>query len=207
MHSYANNILVNNSYADRFKYDYFVLKGMITDLQEIKQVRKNLGLTQGQLAKYACVSQSLIAKVESNKIDPTFTKAQKIFAALQSLSAQEEKQALSLMNTTLISLSPQDSLKQAIKKMKKHSISQLPVLEEKKAVGLISESAILDAIINNTSSETAISTVMDDAPPTIARDASVKIVSHLLKYYPLVLVAEKGKLLGLITKSDIINAV
>jgi predicted transcriptional regulator len=180
---------------------------MITDLHEIKHLRKKLGLTQGQLAKYASVSQSLIAKIESEKIDPTFTKAQKIFAALRSLSTKEEKKALSLMNTELIGLAPTDSLKKAIKKMKKYSISQLPVLDEKKAVGLISESAILDAIINSTSSDAEIKTVMDDVPPTIASDASMKVVSHLLKYYPLVLVAERGKLLGLITKSDLLNSV
>jgi len=180
---------------------------MITDLQEIKHLRKKLELTQGQLAKYAGVSQSLIAKIESNKIDPTFTKAQKIFASLETFAQKEEKKAAVLMNRNLISLAPSDSLKQAIKKMKKHSISQLPVLDNKKAVGLISESAILDAIINNQSADTAISSVMSDLPPTIDKDASVKVVSHLLKYYPLVLVAEKGKLLGLVTKADLLETV
>ena len=90
--------------------------------------------------------------------------------------------------------------------MKKHSISQLPVLDNKQAVGVISESAILDAIINNKSSDTAISDIMNDAPPTIASNASVHVVSHLLQYYPLVLVAEKGKTLGLITKADLFDA-
>jgi len=180
---------------------------MITDLQEIKQIRKKLCLTQGQLARYADVSQSLIAKIESNTIDPTFRNAQKIFTALQSLSQKEEKKAIALMNKTLISVEPTDSLKTAIKKMKKHSISQLPVIDNKRAVGVISESAILDAIINNKSSDTAISNVMNDAPPTIDSNASVHVVSHLLQYYPLVLVAEKGKMLGLITKADLFESI
>ncbi len=179
---------------------------MITEIQEIKYLRKKIGLTQGELAKYAGVSQSLIAKIEKNNLDPTFTKAQKIFAALQSLSEKEEKKAAALMNKNLIYLEPDDSLKNAIQKMKKHSISQLPVLENKKAVGLISESAILDAIINNKSSDTSIKEIMNEAPPTIDTNASVKVVSHLLKFYPLILVAEKGKLLGLITKADMLES-
>lgn len=178
---------------------------MITDLHEIKLLRKKLGLTQGELAKYATVSQSLIAKIESDSIDPTFTNAQKIFAALHSLSEKEEKKASALMNKNLIYLESENSLKDAIQKMKKYGISQLPVLEQKKAVGLISESAILDAIMNNKSADTAIQEVMNEAPPTIDTNASVHVVSHLLKFYPLILVAEKGKLLGLITKADLLQ--
>ena len=46
---------------------------MFNTLQEIKHLRKKFNLTQGELAKLAGVSQSLIAKIESNKINPTFT--------------------------------------------------------------------------------------------------------------------------------------
>ncbi len=180
---------------------------MISDLHEIKHFRKKLSLTQGQLAKYANVSQSLIAKIESGKIDPTFTKVQRIFATLQTLSQKEERKAKDIMHKELICLAPTDTIRIAIKKMKKYSISQLPVIQEKKAVGVISESALLDAIITNQSPNSPISSVMNDAPPIIDTVASVDVVSHLLKYYPLVLVAEKGKLLGLITKADIINSI
>lgn len=167
-------------------------------------MRKKLELTQSELATYAGVSQSLIAKIESNTIDPTFTNAQKIFAALQSLSEKEEKKAGSIMNKNLIYLEPSDSLKTAIQKMKKYSISQLPVLEQKKAVGIISETAILDALITDRSANTAVSEIMNDAPPTIDLNASTKVISHLLKFYPLILVAEKGKLLGIVTKADML---
>ena len=179
---------------------------MFNELSEIKHLRKKLELTQGELAKYAGVSQSLIAKVESNSIDPTFTNAQKIFTSLQQLSEKDEKKAADLMNKNLIFLEPEDSLRVAIQKMKKYSISQLPVLEQKKAVGLISETAILDAIMNDKSADTSLREIMNEAPPTIDTNASLKVVSHLLKFYQLVLVAEKGKLLGLITKADLLES-
>ncbi|MBI5072227.1 CBS domain-containing protein [Candidatus Woesearchaeota archaeon] len=178
---------------------------MFNELQEIKHLRKKLGLTQGELAKYAGVSQSLIAKVESDSIDPTFTNAQKIFTSLQQLSEKEEQKAVSVMNKNLIYLEPTDSLRVAIQKMKKYSISQLPVLEQKKAVGVISETAILDALMNNKSADTPLLEVMSEAPPIIDTNASIHVVSHLLKFYPMILVAEKGKLLGLITKADLLQ--
>ena len=47
---------------------------MIHDLSEIKNLRKKAGITQLDLARKASVSQSLIAKIEAGKIDPTYTK-------------------------------------------------------------------------------------------------------------------------------------
>ncbi len=56
------------------------------DLKEIKVIRKKLGITQGELAKLSNVSQSMIAKIESNILDPSYTNACKIFNALNDLN-------------------------------------------------------------------------------------------------------------------------
>ncbi|MBI3031876.1 CBS domain-containing protein [Candidatus Woesearchaeota archaeon] len=178
---------------------------MLYNLQQIKLLRKKYNVTQTQLAKLAGVSQSLITKVEAGLLDPTYTKAQKIFQALSHLSEKKEIKAEEIMNTSLICCSPSTAIKEVIKKMKKHSISQMPVLEDKQPVGLISESIILDAIINNKSSELLVKDLMIDAPPIIAKDSSINIISNLLKFYPLVIVAEKGKFLGIITKADMLG--
>ena len=52
---------------------------MFPKLNEISKKRKILGLTQSELAKLAGVSQSLIAKLESGKIEPSYTKVKTIF--------------------------------------------------------------------------------------------------------------------------------
>ena len=178
---------------------------MFRQLSEIKALRKKLGLTQAELAKYAGVSQSLIAKIEANDIDPTYSKTQKIFEALQQLSSKEEIKAKDLLKKGIIAVNPTDKLKTAIEKMKKNGISQIPVLDENNVVGLVSEAIILDAIIKKESPDTEVKEVMTDAPPVITKDASIDVVSNLLKFYPLVLVAEKGHILGIITKSDLLG--
>jgi len=176
---------------------------MLYELSEIKKIRKSLGLTQTDLAKRANVSQSLIAKIESGKIDPTFTKTKKIFDTLNDMENKEEIKAEELMNRKVISISPDDNIKESVEKMKKFEISQMPVIDGHNVVGLVSESTLLDALINKKSNK--IEEIMEESPPTVSKTASVKVVSSLLKHYPVVLVSESGKLAGLITKADLLG--
>lgn len=173
------------------------------ELSEIKQIRKSLGITQSELAKKASVSQSLIAKIESGKIDPTFTKTKKIFETLNYMEKKEEIKAGEVMNAKIISLSQKDDIKDSISKMKKFGISQMPVIEEHKAIGLISESTLLDALMSNKGKK--VEDIMEEAPPIVSKTASIKVISSLLHHYPMVLVSDSGKLIGLITKADLLG--
>jgi len=176
---------------------------MAYELDEIKKVRKKLGLTQTELANRANVSQSLIAKIESGRIDPTYTKTQKIFTALSELEKKEEIKAGQIMAAKIVSVAPNDSIKEAIAKMKKFQISQLPVVEDHKLIGLVSESTILDAMLN--SKVSMVTEVMQESPPIVSKTTSIQVVSSLLRHFPMVIVSEEGKLVGLITKSDLLG--
>ena len=173
------------------------------ELTEIKKIRKSLGLTQTDLAKRANVSQSLVAKIESGKIDPTFTKTKRIFETLDDLEKKEEIKAEELMNKKIVSVSPSNEIKESIGKMKKFGISQMPVIDKNKVIGLVSESTLLDGLMSKKHEK--ISDIMGEAPPIVSKTTSVKIISSLLKHYPMVLVSESGKLIGLITKSDLLG--
>jgi predicted transcriptional regulator len=178
---------------------------MFHQLSEIKVMRKKLGLTQSELANYASVSQSLIAKIEASVIDPTYSKTQKIFNALHELSAKDELKAKDVFKKNVVFVKPNDKLKLVVSKMKKQGISQLPVIDGQNVVGLVSEAIILDAVLDNKLSDALVKDVMKDAPPVITKDASVEVISNLLRFYPIILVAEKGRILGLITKSDLLG--
>ena len=176
---------------------------MAYELEEVKKIRKKIGLTQTELAGRAGVSQSLIAKIESGRIDPTYTKAKKIFAALSDLEKKEEINAGQLMNSRIVSISTGTLIKEAIGRMKKNGISQLPVIDGHKLIGLVSESTLLDAMLN--SKATQVKEIMQESPPIVSKATSIQVVSGLLKHFPLVLVSEEGKLIGLITKSDLLG--
>lgn len=175
------------------------------ELGEIKEIRKKFGLTQGQLADRAGVSQSLIAKVEAGRLDPTYSKAQKIFEAIDSLGKKRELKAEEIMKKGIISAKPDESIRSAIEKMKKVNISQMPVIEEHKSIGIVSESIILEALLNKKGNK--IKDIMDDSAPVVSKNTTITAVSNLLRFYPMVLVSDGGELKGIITKSDLLGKV
>lgn len=184
---------------------------MLPDLFEIKEKRIQLGLTQTELAKLAGVSQALITKVEAGKIIPTYEKAKRVFDALALVYTKRNVNAKDLMQGKIIAVSPCESVKGAVKLMEKHAISQLPVLEQGKPVGLLSEKSILSRLGKGSDAidlaELEVEKVMEEAPPVIHKGAPFQLVAELLKLRPVVLIAEKGKLKGLISKSDLMRII
>ncbi len=172
------------------------------NLNEIKQIRKNLGLTQKQLAEKSNVSQSFIAKIESGEIDPTYSNAQRIFAALGHLTKNEEKKAVDIMNRHIIFLKPEHKVSEAVAVMKRHNISQVPIISKNKLLGVVSEATILNYIDRNLNS-LLLKEIMEDAPPIISKEASISVISDMLKHFPILLIQDSGKLKGVITKADL----
>lgn len=178
---------------------------MIFDITQLKKIRKQLDMTQFQFAKEARVSQSMIAKIESGRLDPTYSKVKQIEEAIENLTKHHEKTAREIMNKNLISVKPSEKVVEIIKLMNKYGISQIPVIENKKIIGLVSEFSILSKDLGELKSLTA-KEVLVDAPPIISPNAEMKILKQLLRFYPLVLVEDGGNFTGLITKADLVNA-
>ncbi len=176
---------------------------MISELKDIKILRKKLGLTQSELAIRSGVSQSLIAKVEAGSLDPTYSNANRILAALEGCSNQQEKTAEEVMQRKMIKLAPSQDLMMAIRHMKRYEISQMPVIDKGQLVGYVSDSIILDTVLDGKAKN--VGEIMKDPPPVIAKNTSISVVTNLLRYYPFIMVSEKGKLKGLITKADILR--
>lgn len=172
---------------------------------EIRRLRKLHDITQSELSKLANVSQSLIAKIESGNIDAGYANVQKIFDCLDGLKQKKEPKAEDIMTTKIFSIAGNAPVSDAIRKMKLHEISQIPVVENDRPIGLLTETDIIAKISEGkNASGLLVSDVADEAPPTVSGKMPLSAVTELLRYASLVLVSEKGRLKGVITKADVL---
>lgn len=178
---------------------------MVFDITQLKKIRKQLNLTQHQFAKRAGISQSMIAKIESSKLDPAYSKVKQIEQTLDFLTKQQESKAKDIMIKEIVSINYNEKISKIIKLMNEYSISQLPVIEKESIIGIVSESSILNKNLDNIKNLT-VKDIMEEPPPIISKTTKIEVIKQLLQYYPLVLVKENGKLVGLITKSDLIKS-
>lgn len=177
----------------------------LLELNKIGIVRKKLGLTQAELASRAGVSQSMVAKIEAGSIDPSYSNARKLISALTAFSKSKELKAHEIMNRKIISVSPEDRIEKAVSIMNRNGISQLPVIKDDRLVGHISDYMLLEHVIKK--NKGIISEAMLEAPPVVSGETGLRVIIELLKYYPFVLVSEKGRLRGIITKADILGKI
>jgi len=175
---------------------------MIFEPQQLNKIRKRLNFTQNAFAREAGISQSMVAKIESGKLDPTYSKVKKIEETILRLMKKEEKQAKEIMTKKILYVSPSKKVDTIIKLMRKHEISQIPVMQNENVIGLVSEKSILSKDLDEIKEMTA-SDVMIDSPPIISPNTNIEIVRQLLSPYSILLVKEKGKLVGLVTRSDL----
>jgi len=182
----------------------------IPSINEVGRRRKKLGLTQQELARRAGVSQSLVARIEAGTVDPRYSKVAGVFRALDEFK-EREVSAADIMTKDVVGIQTTMRMGDVTKKMKAYGVSQMPVYDGDAIVGSISESVIIDQIGRGVDgkllSSNPVKDYMEDAFPTIKPETPVSVVSALLEHNTAVIVSEKGKVKGIITKADVLKMV
>ncbi len=182
---------------------------MLPPLEEIAKKRRALNMTQKQLARLAGVSQSLIAKLESRKINPSYTNVKAIFDALEHLEMKSEVLAKAVLHEKIVSVQKSDKVSKAVHLMAEYDYSQLPVFDGEHPVGSIAEKTLLSKVMAGDDliqvSKLPIEEIMDEAFPQVGEDAPLPLISGLLQIYPAVLISKKGKVIGIVTKADLLK--
>ena len=129
---------------------------LLPDLKEIAKKRKELNLTQRELAKLAGVSRSWIAKVESKpeKLMPSYLMAKNVFDVLErKLNAQSVKMKAmksftieDVHNTKIEYAGIDEQIEEVWKRMEDNGYSQLPVRDREKIVGSLTERGVIRKI-------------------------------------------------------------
>lgn len=180
-------------------------------VQEIKKRRVALGISQKKLANSVGASQSLIAKIESNRVNPSYDVVKKIFEYLDRIEQPKIGLAKDVEKRDLVWVKKSERVIEAAEKMRLHGFSQLPVRDDREdiCVGSISERQIMQGILSETDPkifyEKSVSEVMQEQFPVVDERLSITAVALLLQHSQAVLTARRGKIIGIITPSDLLS--
>ncbi|HEU4621711.1 MAG TPA: pyridoxal-phosphate dependent enzyme [Burkholderiaceae bacterium] len=106
----------------------------------------------------------------------------------------------------VVSVAPTDTLLTAFQRMRLADVSQLPVLDQNRVVGVIDESDVLLNVHDDVQRfHSAVSTAMTPSPRTLAPDASVSELQALLDRGLAGIVEDENGFYGLITRVDVLN--
>ncbi|MFN2399779.1 MAG: pyridoxal-phosphate dependent enzyme [Gemmatimonadaceae bacterium] len=111
------------------------------------------------------------------------------------------------MAPTVVSVAPGASVRQALRLMNLHDVSQLPVMEGDSCVGSVSEGWLSAKALEDTKLlDASVSSVMDAPYPVVEASQPVEsIVKLLTKANPAVLVRTNGSIGGIVTRSDVLQ--
>jgi len=180
-------------------------------IQEIKKRRVALGISQKKLAFSVGASQSLIAKIESNRVNPSYDVVKKIFEYLDRMEQPKIGLAKDVEKRDLVWIKRSERVREAAEKMRQYGFSQLPVRDDKEeiCVGSLSERQIVQGILRDPDPksfyEKLVSEVMQDQFPVVDENIPVNAVALLLQHSQAVLTARRGRIVGIITASDLLS--
>lgn len=179
---------------------------------DIRKRRKMLDITQSELAAVSGISQSTITKVEQGKISASYNTVVKLFETLDQMGdRKKEIPIMDIATRDIVSVQEDSGVPEALEILKETGFSQMPVFRGESSVGSISEKVILKLISSGKSmdqlSRMRVSDVMEDSFPTISENTSMEGLSSMLNTSNAVLITRKGKIIGMITRADVLKLV
>jgi cystathionine beta-synthase len=106
----------------------------------------------------------------------------------------------------MVTVTSEDNLITTYKRMRMFDVSQLPVVDAGKIVGLIDESDILLGLFEDKDSfQMKVASVMVRNLETVAPDANIETIVELFKQDKVAIIADTDNFYGLITQIDLIN--
>jgi cystathionine beta-synthase len=105
-----------------------------------------------------------------------------------------------------VTVRPTDTLMQAYRRMKLFDVSQVPVMDGEKLVGILDESDLVQHTqLDSTRFGDAVSTAMVAQLETVAPDAPINALLPIFAKDRVAIVADGGRFVGIITRIDLLN--
>jgi cystathionine beta-synthase len=108
----------------------------------------------------------------------------------------------------VLTASPETPVLDVVATMKRHGFSQLPVVDGDKVVGVISESDMLDHLLQEGASPKApIAPLVTNNFAIVEPGNGLTLISQFFSQKKTVIVVDQGRLVGIVTKIDFIDYV
>lgn len=173
-------------------------------IHDLKKLRKEVGLTQTELALEVGVTQSYIARLEGGTLDPKLSIANRIVDALMS---RRSKSCVDIMTPNPVTIDARRTVSDAVDLMKQNGFSQIPVLRGTQIIGIVTEQDVIRNLRHDLH-EISVQAIMNsEGVPMVNEAASVESILTLFETYQTVLVQDQGRLQGIITRSDLLNEI
>ena len=111
---------------------------------------------------------------------------------------------------TFFSVEAGQTVREVLNMMKENDLSQMPVMQGDKIIGSVTETAVLNYILENplNHTENKVESIMGEAFPIVSEDLPFRQLNHYIsKKIPAVMVKDKAGAMHIITKYDIIQMV
>jgi predicted transcriptional regulator len=106
----------------------------------------------------------------------------------------------------LVAVTLDSPLSEALQLMNSHGLSQLPVLDDGTSVGSLREGRVMSKLLENRELlHSPVSEVMDAPFPVVNESVEVERATKYLKHAPALLIEEYGRIVGIITRYDVID--
>ncbi len=120
---------------------------MLPGLEEIGRRRRLLAISQKKLANLAGISQSMISKIESKNISPSYLKTKAIFDTLETLERRDEMKAKEICHGKVVSVQSDEPISRGVHLMRETGFSQFPVFNGNQVVGSLTEKTIVPKLV------------------------------------------------------------
>lgn len=106
----------------------------------------------------------------------------------------------------LVAVSPDDKVADAMQLMNTHGLSQLPVLADGNSVGSLREGRLMAKLLGNRELlHQPVSEIMDVPFPVVNEGVEIERATKYLKNSPAILIEEYGRIVGIVTRYDVLD--
>ena len=144
-------------------------------------------------------------------MNPSYDVVKKIFEFLDRMEQPKSGQAKDIEKKDLVWIKKSEHIREAAEKMRQHGFSQLPVRDDREeiCVGSLSERQIIQGLMKESNPkmfyDRLVAEIMQEQFPVVDEGIPVTAVALLLQHSQAVLTARRGKIVGIITPSDLLS--